>query len=59
MMKLRIQAKQKNIGTHNVSESAKGFDPEDDQDLEKLIADQVSQATRLLESQVHVVRPVA
>ena len=59
MMKLRIQAKQKNIGTHNVSESVKGFDPEDDQDLEKLIADQVSQATRLLKSQIHVVIPAA
>ena len=58
MMKLRIQAKQKNIGTHNMPESAKGFKPEDDQDLEKLIADQVSQAKSLLELQVHV-RPAA
>ena len=49
MMKLRIQAKQKNIGMHNMPESAKGFELEDDQDLEKLIADQVSQAKSLLE----------
>jgi len=40
-------------------ESAKGFEPEDDQDLEKLIADQVSQAKSLLELQVHVIRPTA
>ena len=32
----------------------KGFEPEDDQDLEKLIADQVSQAKSLLELQVHI-----
>ena len=58
MMKLRIQAKQKNIRMHNMPESAKGFEPEDNQDLEKLIADQVSQAKSLLELQVHVI-PVA
>ena len=49
MMKLRIQAKQKNIGMYNIPESMKGFEPEDDQDLKKLIADQVSQAKSLLE----------
>ncbi len=53
-MKLRIQAKQKNIGMYNMLELAKGFELEDDQDLEKLIADQVSQAKSLLELQVHV-----
>ena len=57
-MKLQIQAKQKNIGIHNILESVKGFEPEDDQDLEKLIADQVSQAKSLLELQVHIT-PVA
>ena len=36
-------------------ESAKEFEPEDDQDLEKLIADQVSQAKSLLELQVHII----
>ena len=53
-MKLRIQAKQKNIGTYNMPESVKEFEPEDDQDLEKLIVDQVSQAKSLLELQIHV-----
>ena len=43
---------------HNMPESAKKFELEDDQDLEKLIADQVSQAKSLLELQVHVI-PVA
>ena len=41
-MKLQIQAKQKNIRMHNMSKSVKGFELEDDQDLEKLIVDQVS-----------------
>ena len=53
-MKLQIQAKQKNIGTYNIPESVKRFEPEDDQDLEKLIVDQVSQVKSLLELQVHV-----
>ena len=57
-MKLQIQTKQKNIRTYNIPELVKGFEPEDDQDLEKLIADQVSQAKSLLELQVHV-RPAA
>ena len=35
-------------------ELVKGFELEDDQDLEKLIADQVSQAKSLLELQVHI-----
>ena len=39
-------------------ELMKRFEPENDQDLEKLIADQVSQAKSLLELQVYVVRPV-
>ena len=58
MMKLQIQVKQKNIRIHNISELVKGFEPENDQDLKKLIANQVSQVKSLLELQVHIT-PVA